>query len=176
MDDKIANGLREEIMSKRSVQELQACLETTLRKTEDAEIEIGKHRAGNPKVALLRQLRDAYIGLASALIRSIESKMNTTICGESARINQERHEALMERVASENEMGATDGGSMTQRWNRVRTATERLENALHVHWNHQSTCQICLANRCCAPTAPPPTLRSLPSARSGSPHTDRVSV
>jgi hypothetical protein len=147
MDDGIANRYTEGAMSMQSVQELQACLETTLRNIEGAEIEIGKHEAGSHMVALLRQLRDANIDCDSALKRCIESKIKATICCESARIKQELHEAMMERVASENGMGALEGGSMTQRWDRFRVATDRWWSALHAHWGHGSTCQICLANR-----------------------------
>jgi hypothetical protein len=122
-------------------------LETTLKDIEDAEFEIAKHEADSQMVALLRQLRNAHIDLASTLKRSIESKMKATIRCESVRIKQELHEAVMELVDSENGMGALEGGSMTQRWDRLRVATDRWWSALHASWNHRSTCQICIANR-----------------------------
>ena len=53
MDEDTPNAYSEKTMSTHSIQELEACLETTLRSIEGTDVEIGKHEAGSHEAAAL---------------------------------------------------------------------------------------------------------------------------
>ncbi len=116
-------------MPSQSIQELEARLEVTLRSFEEPEAD-----AGNPEISGheddLSRLQLARFGLVQALRDYIAFKTGEADRHITARRVKERHEAEMELAAAERGMGALEGGSSTQRWDRVRVARERWWNAL----------------------------------------------
>ena len=143
-------------MPRQSVQELKTDLEAILREVRDIDLRAEKRRVSSHEVALpeaafleaaLLQYREACVGLAQALGRSIGNKMKSADTCDSDLIKNELHEAGIELAASESAMGDLGDGSITQRWDRVRAATERWWSALHASMNHRSTCPACPASR-----------------------------
>jgi hypothetical protein len=119
-------------------------LQATLRKIEGTDFEIVKHDVSSHVAASLRQLRQAYTGLALALEREMKKGAP---CELAPLINRELHESAIELAASERGMGALEDGSMTERRDRFEAAEKRFWRAFDADCEHHSTCPFCLANR-----------------------------
>jgi len=131
-------------MPTQSVQELETRLEANLTRIEFIDIEIGKLEVSSHEAASLRQLRGAYTDLA--LVQ--ESGMRRAAhCEVEPLFRQELHEAAMERAIAESGMGAIEGGSMTERRDRLEAAEKRFWRAFNADCEHRSKCPSCLADR-----------------------------
>lgn len=130
-----------------SIQERETCLETTWKKIEDTNIEIGKHELGSHDEVSLRHLIYAYIGLAQALEGSIAGKKKPAICSESALIEKKWRDARMVLLRTENRYDASGDGSFTLWWDRRELASKEWWSALDAFCEHHSKCQDCRANR-----------------------------
>jgi hypothetical protein len=131
IDYATADGFTEETMSTQSIQELETRMETTCRKIEDTDIEIGKHEVDSDKTVSLLRLRQAYCDFALDLRLYIACEMKNAIFRKLALLEKEVHEATMERVIAENGLSVVEYGLFNEQLNRCNTAEKRFWSAIH---------------------------------------------
>ena len=126
-------------MPTKSIQELEARLQATLRTLEEPEADTESLEIGGHEDDLSRRLQLARLDLVQALRKSIAFKIWEAYRCVKDRLEREFHEAGMEFSASEHRLRSLEGGTFSQLWEARDAARGRWESALCKLARHRST-------------------------------------
>lgn len=124
-------------MPAQSIQELEAHLETTLKKLADTETQMKARPLSNAEE--LSALHRVLSGYALTLERVIKRKREYPIRQKHLYLIDKLHETATEMVTSEQNLSVFGEESFDKRWNRYQAAKERWWHAIDEVCQHRTT-------------------------------------